>query len=145
MSSSQNIVRTEIEEVGFSLYTDEEVRNLSVCKITSPIATDALGNVVQGGLEDSKLGLVDSRSGPCVTCGMNYFNCPGHMGHIDLCVPVRTIPSTFIFIFTLTRPLYCIALYCIVLYRIVLYCIVLHSIVLYCILLHCIALYCIVL
>ena len=88
MSSSNQIVRAEIEEIGFSLYTDVEIRALSVCKITSPVATDALGNVVQGGLEDPKLGLVDSKSGSCVTCGMNYFNCPGHMGNIDLCVPV---------------------------------------------------------
>ena len=90
-SSSHQVVRTEIEEVGFSLYTDAEVRALSVCKITSPVATDALGNVVQGGLEDPRLGLLDSKSGACMTCGLNYLNCPGHMGHIDLCVPVNYI------------------------------------------------------
>jgi hypothetical protein len=24
----------------------------------------------------------------CETCGMNHFSCPGHPGHIELCVPV---------------------------------------------------------
>ena len=96
-SSSNQVIRAEIAEIGFSLYTDTDIRALSVCKITSSVAIDALGNVIQGGLEDPKLGLIDSKSGACVTCGLNFFNCPGHMGNIELCVPV-SISKIFHFV-----------------------------------------------
>jgi len=40
------------------------------------------------GLYDPKLGPRDSKDNMCITCGLNYYNCPGHIGHIELCVPV---------------------------------------------------------
>lgn len=40
------------------------------------------------GLYDPTLGPVSQHGLPCPTCGMLYVNCPGHPGHIELCVPV---------------------------------------------------------
>jgi hypothetical protein len=44
----QVVVRSEVVETSFGMYTDEEFKNMSVCKITSPVAFDALGNVLRG-------------------------------------------------------------------------------------------------
>jgi DNA-directed RNA polymerase I subunit RPA1 len=77
------------------IYTDEEVRSRSVIEVTSPQAFDALGTPLPHGLYDPLLGPTDSKNtSPCPTCGNLYINCPGHAGHIELCVPVYQ-PLTF--------------------------------------------------
>lgn len=95
----QNIViRSEVSEIQFGLYSDQQIHELSCCEITSPVAYDGLGNAINNGLYDPKLGPTSQSSPPCVTCGMLYINCPGHPGHIDLCVPVRlpTLTPSFL-------------------------------------------------
>ena len=78
-----------------SLYTDEEVRSRSMIEITSPQAFDSLGTPLPHGLYDPLLGPTESKTtSPCITCGNLYTNCPGHAGHIELCVPVYQ-PLTF--------------------------------------------------
>ncbi len=42
------IVRSEVIETGFGFYGDDALRLLSVCKLTSPVSQDALGNPIQG-------------------------------------------------------------------------------------------------
>lgn len=71
-------------------YTDEDVRRRSVCEITSSIAMDALGTPLPNGVNDPRLGPQDSvaSNAPCVTCCQRHQFCPGHFGHIELCVPV---------------------------------------------------------
>ncbi len=64
-------------------------------EITSPQAFDSLGTPLPNGLYDPLLGPTDSKNtSPCPTCGNLYLNCPGHAGHIELCVPVYQ-PLTF--------------------------------------------------
>jgi hypothetical protein len=48
LSGSSAVVRSEVREVGFGFYTDEELMKLSVCKVTSPISQDSLGNCLPG-------------------------------------------------------------------------------------------------
>lgn len=99
MSTSNLVIRSEVTEVQFGLFSDEDVRHLSCCQISSPIAFDGLGNPINNGLYDPKLGPTTQYGPPCVTCGLIYMNCPGHPGHIELCVPV-SIPHP-----SLSRPL----------------------------------------
>lgn len=47
------------------------------------------------------MGPTDS-SASCVTCGLSYFNCPGHAGHLELDVPVYR-PLLFASMFQLLR------------------------------------------
>ena len=48
-----------------------------------------MGTALPNGLYDPALGPYESKaSAPCITCGNLYINCPGHSGHIELCVPV---------------------------------------------------------
>lgn len=76
---------------GYSFYTDEDTRNRSVCEITSSVSVDALGTPLPNGVYDPRLGPASSQENtglPCPTCAMPYLHCPGHFGHVELCVPL---------------------------------------------------------
>ncbi|OAD54192.1 DNA-directed RNA polymerase I subunit RPA1, partial [Eufriesea mexicana] len=72
----------------FSMFTANDIRNLSVTKIRTPLSFNILGHPLKGGLYDPALGPLFESSDPCGTCGCNVFKCPGHFGHIELPMPV---------------------------------------------------------
>nr|XP_033343116.1 DNA-directed RNA polymerase I subunit RPA1 [Megalopta genalis] len=72
----------------FSMFTANDIRNLSVTKIRTPLSFNILGHPLKGGLYDPSLGPLIESSDPCATCGCNVIKCPGHFGHIELPVPV---------------------------------------------------------
>ncbi|KAK9309722.1 hypothetical protein QLX08_000714 [Tetragonisca angustula] len=72
----------------FSMFTANDIRNLSVTKIRTPLSFNILGHPLKGGLYDPALGPLTESSDPCATCGCNVFKCPGHFGHIELPMPV---------------------------------------------------------
>ena len=100
-------VHRSIKKVSFSFLTPEQVRRQSVKAITSPMTFDSLNHPVIGGLYDPALGPVE-KNGRCSTCGLGSAQCPGHFGHIELCLPVYN-PLTFPQLFQLLRLtcLYC--------------------------------------
>lgn len=106
MDISAPVHRT-VKKVSFSFLAPEQVRRQSVKAITSAATFDALNHAVVGGLYDPALGPTD-KNGRCATCGLTSFQCPGHFGHIDLCLPVYN-PLTFGQLFQLLRLtcLYC--------------------------------------
>ena len=73
--------------MGFSFFTDDDIRKLSVQRIISPIAFDQFNNPLRGGLYDPMLGPIDQNA-MCPTCGLSFRDCPGHIGHVELCAPV---------------------------------------------------------
>nr|CAD7431182.1 unnamed protein product [Timema monikensis] len=79
---------TDPKSVTFSLFTAEEIRKLSVVKVCTPLAFNLVGHPLPGGLYDPALGPFSEHGDPCRTCYKNFFNCPGHMGHIELPLPV---------------------------------------------------------
>jgi len=90
---NQSIIRHQPTSITFGVYTDEEVRQRSVCEISSSVTFDALGNPLPRGLYDPLLGPTtaekDSKnSSTCPTCCNIQPLCPGHFGHIELCIPV---------------------------------------------------------
>lgn len=97
-----HIVRADVREIRFGFYSEDEVKALSQCRITSPLATDTLGNSISGGLYDPRLGPRDQMSAHCCTCGSPYVSCPGHCGHIELGVPTYH-PLVFPSLFALLR------------------------------------------
>ncbi|EFJ17302.1 hypothetical protein SELMODRAFT_233747 [Selaginella moellendorffii] len=76
-----------MEAIGFSYYQADEVRAMSVKRITSPRLLDGLGKPVPNGLYDPALGPTE-QSDVCPTCGDMQLFCPGHFGHIELVMPV---------------------------------------------------------
>ena len=72
-----------------------------MCKVTSPLARDALGNALTGGLCDPRMGATESGQN-CATCGIHHIGCPGHPGHIELDFPVYH-PLLFADLFQLVR------------------------------------------
>ena len=86
-------VHHHVERVSFHLQTPEQIRKLSVKAITATEIFDQLNHPIQGGLYDPTLGPID-KGGRCATCGLGFFQCPGHFGHVDLAVPVYA-PLTF--------------------------------------------------
>jgi DNA-directed RNA polymerase I subunit RPA1 len=77
----------EIDSVKFSCMDPERIRQLSVVQISLPDVVDNLNRPIAGGLYDGKMGPID-RQMRCMTCSLSYKECPGHMGHIELPVPV---------------------------------------------------------
>ncbi len=69
------------------MYTSSEIKKLSVKEISNPQSFDAIGQPTIGGLYDPALGPCDPDDS-CKTCGLVYKTCPGHMGHIRLCMDV---------------------------------------------------------
>uniref|UniRef100_A0A672FW71 DNA-directed RNA polymerase subunit n=1 Tax=Salarias fasciatus TaxID=181472 RepID=A0A672FW71_SALFA len=55
--------------------------------ITNPRFLDGVGNVAPNSLYDLALGPPDSKE-VCSTCSQDFNNCPGHLGHVDLPLPV---------------------------------------------------------
>jgi DNA-directed RNA polymerase beta' subunit len=85
----------------FSFYSDADIRRLSVKQIVNPITLDAFGHATAGGVYDKALGPSDFNS-QCPTCGLTYNECPGHIGHIELNVPVYN-PTLFTHLYKLLR------------------------------------------
>lgn len=64
------------------------MRARSVCEVTSSVSIDTLGTAIPNGLYDPRMGPTSADSPPCNTCALGYLECPGHFGHIEMCVPV---------------------------------------------------------
>ena len=76
-----------VTQTSFQLFTPDEVRRVSVCAVTNLEALDRSKMPIKGGLYDPAMGPLDPLS-CCATCGLTYNECPGHMGHIELPLPV---------------------------------------------------------
>lgn len=87
------VVSTTLAGVHFSYYSSDELRRLAVVKVTNAESRDALGNAQPDGIYDVRMGPVDSMAS-CVTCKLSASDCPGHLGLIELLVPVYN-PLTF--------------------------------------------------
>lgn len=101
MSISSSIVTSAVTSCSFGFYSEEEIKRLSVKRITRPEGLDALGQPVSGGLYDPALGPLD-RMASCLTCQLPFESCPGHMGRIELAVPVYH-PLLFQYLIKLLR------------------------------------------
>ena len=70
-----------IGHVDFDILTPQQIRNISVCEVTS----DELYKDNQpktGGLRDPRFG-VSSRRGTCTACQRTWTECSGHFGHYE--------------------------------------------------------------
>jgi len=94
-------VSTLINGTWYGFYTKDEIERLSVKEITNPRSLDELGSPIRNGLYDPALGPTNPME-VCETCGLTYDFCPGHLGHISLCVTVYH-PLLFNILYKLLR------------------------------------------
>uniref|UniRef100_F1KPQ2 DNA-directed RNA polymerase subunit n=1 Tax=Ascaris suum TaxID=6253 RepID=F1KPQ2_ASCSU len=82
-------------------YFPHEIDELSVVQITQTKTFDEIGHPVRGGLYDPRLGPIELFD-QCETCYQQGTYCPGHMGYIQLDVPVFN-PLLFSFTYSLMK------------------------------------------
>ena len=80
-------IQKVLDKLKFSLFSPEMIRKMSATKIVVPDTYDDDGYPIDGGLVDTRLGVVDPGL-RCKSCGGTVKECPGHFGHIDLVRPV---------------------------------------------------------
>ena len=101
MSHDRHVIRHQVQEMRFGFLSDADIRAVSVKQISSPATFDALNHPLPGGLYDPALGPTNPHN-KCVTCGQDTAECPGHMGHVELAVPVYH-PLLFPVLFKMLR------------------------------------------
>jgi len=76
--------------IEFGLISPAVVRKLAVMEISCSDVYDSDALPVEGGIMDTKLGVVDPGS-RCKTCGGKIDSCTGHFGYITLAKPIINI------------------------------------------------------
>jgi DNA-directed RNA polymerase I subunit RPA1 len=91
MKVSSDMTR-RLDGILFGFYTPDEVRKMSAVEVKALSAFDVFGTPLKEGLYDPRMGLSPyERNTACVTCGQDSEGCPGHMGHMELVVPVYNV------------------------------------------------------
>jgi len=80
-------VYKKISGVYFGLLTPKQIKKIAAVKIVTPELYDKEGYPVDGGLMDTRLGVIDPGI-RCKTCGEKLKECPGHFGYIELARPI---------------------------------------------------------
>lgn len=89
MGSYKQVEHTRIEDIGFRIYTEDEIRHISLVEVTNDDSFNELGHIIPSGLYDLRMGPVPGKNKElCQTCGKTNLRCQGHCGHIELPLPV---------------------------------------------------------
>lgn len=83
----QNYVYKKAELIKFGILSPKTIQKMSAAKVITPELYDSEGYPVDGGLMDTRMGVIDPGL-RCKTCGQKLKNCPGHFGYIELARPV---------------------------------------------------------
>ena len=94
------------KKLRFGLLSAEEIRRMSVCRVTETTLYYR-GLPASGGLLDPLMGSVDRRH-LCASCCRDARSCQGHCGHIELAYPVYHIG----FLDNVLKTLRCVCFFC---------------------------------
>ncbi|KAJ5682591.1 DNA-directed RNA polymerase I subunit [Penicillium macrosclerotiorum] len=89
MATFTRPIASSIAGVDFNVYSDQDIKKLSVKRIHNTPTLDSFNNPVPGGLYDPAMGAWGDHV--CTTCRLNSWSCTGHAGHIELPVPVYNV------------------------------------------------------
>ena len=82
-------IHEELSSITFRPYSSNEIKQLSACHVYNPNSFNQLGHPLPNGLYDLKMGpFTDRNDLKCATCLLISSMCPGHVGHIELPLPV---------------------------------------------------------
>lgn len=79
-SDMQNLI-APIDHLKFTIFKNEEVEKYSVVEINQP----NLGG--PNSVYSPEMGVLEAKK-ECITCGQDFWECPGHFGHISLNAPI---------------------------------------------------------
>ncbi|KKK14769.1 hypothetical protein P175DRAFT_0522137 [Aspergillus ochraceoroseus IBT 24754] len=89
MATFARPVASSISGIDFGVYSDEDIKAISVKRIHNTPTLDSFNNPVPGGLYDPALGAWGDHV--CTTCRQNSWSCTGHPGHVELPVHVYNV------------------------------------------------------
>lgn len=77
----------EISEISFGIYSPEEIKRMSVCKVDNSKLCNTDKTSGYGTVYDPRMGTIDNGK-LCATCNFGPWECAGHFGHIELNEPL---------------------------------------------------------
>jgi DNA-directed RNA polymerase subunit A' len=83
----QHYVHKQVKSLIFGVLSPKMLKKMASAKIVTPELYDKEGYPVDGGLMDTRLGVIDPGL-RCRTCGSKLKECIGHFGYIELARPV---------------------------------------------------------
>jgi len=92
----------KVGSISFSLLSPQQIKKMAHVKIVTPELYDKEGYPVEGGLMDTRLGVIDPGL-RCRTCNGKLKECPGHFGYIELGRPalhISYIKAIYVFLQT---------------------------------------------
>ncbi len=78
---------SNIKSLEFGILDPETIRQMATIRVVTSDLYDADGYPVDGGVMDSRMGVIDPGM-RCRTCGGNIDQCKGHFGYLELAKPV---------------------------------------------------------
>jgi DNA-directed RNA polymerase subunit A' len=85
-TESQHIFK-KVKSIVFGVLSPKMIKKMASAKVVTPELYDKEGYPVDGGLMDTRLGVIDPGL-KCRTCGSKLKECVGHFGYIELARPV---------------------------------------------------------
>ncbi|MFP4112302.1 MAG: DNA-directed RNA polymerase subunit A' [Candidatus Woesearchaeota archaeon] len=82
-----DFVHKEVESITFGLFSPKMIKRLAAAKVVTPELYDKEGYPVDGGLMDTRMGVIDPGL-VCRTDGRKLKDCLGHFGYIELARPI---------------------------------------------------------
>ncbi len=77
----------KVDSIKFGVMSPKMIKQMAAAKIVTPELYDKEGYPVDGGLMDTRLGVIDPGL-KCKTCGSKLKECIGHFGYIELARPI---------------------------------------------------------
>ena len=81
------VVKYQLGSMVFGVFSPKLIKSLAAVKIVTPELYDKEGYPVDGGLMDTRMGVIDPAL-RCKTCGQKLKECTGHFGYVELARPV---------------------------------------------------------
>ncbi len=86
----EEYVYKKVNSIVFGLLSPKVIKKMATVKVVTPELYDKEGYPVDGGLMDTRMGVIDPGL-RCKTCGSKIKECVGHFGYIELARPVINI------------------------------------------------------
>lgn len=84
---TEEFIHKKVDKIVFGMLNPKTIKKMAAVKIVTPELYDKEGYPVDGGLMDTRLGVIDPGL-RCKTCGGKLKECVGHFGYIALARPI---------------------------------------------------------